>query len=53
MGSHMSGIANFTGDKLKQNLDFCAEAGIESFTCAWAKYETADGWKQFGVVKAL
>ena len=49
MGSHMSGIANFTGDKLKQNLDFCAEAGIESFTCAWAKYETADGWRRFGV----
>ena len=28
MGAHMSGIANFSGDKLKANLDFCAEAGI-------------------------
>ena len=48
MGAHMSGIANFKGDKLKQNLDFCAEAGIESFTNAWSKFETADGWKRFG-----
>ncbi len=48
MGAHMSGIANFKGDKLKQNLDFCAEAGIESFTNAWEKFETADGWKRFG-----
>ena len=48
MGAHMSGIANFTGDKLKANLDFCAEAGIESFTNAWVKCETADAWKRFG-----
>ena len=48
MGAHMSGIANFSGDKLKANLDFCAEAGIESFTNAWEKCETADAWKRFG-----
>lgn len=48
MGSHTSGIANFTGDKLKANLDFCAEAGIESFTNAWAKFDSADEWKRFG-----
>lgn len=46
MGSHTSGLANFTGDRLKANLDFCAEAGIESFTNAWAKFQTADEWKR-------
>ena len=50
MGSHMSGEKNFSGDGLKRNLDFCAEAGIESYTNAWANFETADAWKKFGVM---
>ena len=49
MGSHTSGIAQFTGDALKRNLDFCAEAGIESLTNAYAKFNTADDWVKFGV----
>lgn len=49
MGSHTSGIAQFTGDQLKRNLDFCAEAGIESLTNAWADFKTADEWRKFGV----
>ena len=52
MGSHMSGIENFQGDALKRNLDFCAEAGLESFTDAWAKFETADVWKRCGAARS-
>jgi sugar phosphate isomerase/epimerase len=48
MGAHVGGNANYTGDKLKANLDFCAEAGLESLTNPWAKFETADAWKKFG-----
>ena len=48
MGAHATGNDNFSGDGLKRNLDFCAAAGIESFTNAWAKFETADEWKRFG-----
>ena len=48
MGSHTSGIAQFSGDALKRNLDFCAEAGIESLTNAWADFKTADEWVKFG-----
>ena len=49
MGSHTSGVSQFTGDQLKRNLDFCAEAGIESLTNAWADFKTADEWVRFGV----
>jgi len=48
MGSHTSGTDQFTGDRLKRNLDFCAEAGIESLTNAWADYNSADEWMKFG-----
>ena len=48
MGAHTCGLKNFQGDELKRNLDFCAEAGIESFTDAYEKFETADEWKRFG-----
>ena len=48
MGAHESDLKNFTGDGLKRTLDFCAEAGIESLTNAWADYATADEWKAFG-----
>ena len=48
MGAHDCGMENFSGDGLKRNLDFCAEAGIGAFTCAWADFDTADGWKKFG-----
>jgi len=48
MGSHTSGTSQFEGDGLKRNLDFCAEAGIESLTNAWADYKTADEWMKFG-----
>lgn len=50
MGSHMSGAQNFSGDGLKRNLDFCAEAGIESFTNAWADFKTPEEWVKFGVM---
>lgn len=49
MGAHMCEKANFTGDGLKKNLDFCAEAGIESLSNAWADFDTKDGWVDFGV----
>lgn len=49
MGSHNSGMEEFSGDGLKRNLDFCAEAGIESYTNAWADFDSADEWKRFGV----
>ena len=48
MGAHISGDKEYTGDGLKKNLDFLAEAGIESMTSAWADYNTADGWVKFG-----
>ena len=48
MGAHISGDKEYTGDGLKKNLDFLAEAGIESMTSAWADYDTADGWRNFG-----
>ena len=49
MGAHNSGMSEFSGDGLKRNLDFCAEAGIESYTNAWADFDSADEWKKFGV----
>ena len=36
MGSHLCGDDQFSGDGLKKNLDFLAEAGIESVASAWA-----------------
>jgi len=48
MGAHMAGLKNYQGDQLKRNLDFCAEAGIESMTDPWEKFDTADGWKRYG-----
>lgn len=46
-GSHMTGKVNFTGDGLERNLDFCAEAGIESFTCAHYGAPDRAGWDDF------
>ena len=40
MGTHLSRLEQFQGDKLKANLDFCAEAGIESLTNAAARFRT-------------
>lgn len=48
MGSHLCGDKEFSGDGLRKNLDFLAEAGVESMTCAWADYNDADGWRKFG-----
>ena len=48
MGTHVGGDQQYTGDNLKKNLDFCAEAGIESITNPWSNYDNADGWKKFG-----
>ena len=50
MGSHLCGDDQFSGDGLKRNLDFMAEAGIESCASAWADYDTAEGWIKFGVL---
>ena len=50
MGSHLCGDDQFSGDGLKKNLDFMAEAGIESCASAWADYDTAEGWIKFGVL---
>ena len=47
MGSHNSGMEEFSGDGLKRNLDFCAEAGIESYTLPWYKTEGRENWDKF------
>ena len=48
MGAHISGEEAYTGDGLRKNLDFCAEAGIESMSNAWADFNSADEWRRFG-----
>ena len=47
-GTHLCGDKEFSGDGLKKNLDFCAEAGIPAMCSAWADYDTRDGWVKFG-----
>ncbi|MBO7721327.1 MAG: sugar phosphate isomerase/epimerase [Kiritimatiellae bacterium] len=49
MGAHICGEGTFDA-KLKENLDFCAEAGIESVTNSWADYDNPDDWKRFGAM---
>ena len=46
-GAHVNGVENWTGDGLKRNLDFCAEAGIESYTLPWYKTEGRENWDKF------
>lgn len=50
MGTHLTGLKNFQGDALKANLDFCAEAGIESLTNAAARFKTPDEAKEYADV---
>lgn len=47
-GSHLSDIADFTGDGASATLAFCAEAGIESISNPHAKFSTADDYRRFG-----
>ena len=48
MGTHLNGDIDLVGDKLKQTLDFAAEAGFESVVTPHAKRNTADEYKKFG-----
>ena len=48
MGTHLNGDIDLVGDKLKQTLDFAAEAGFESIVTPHAKRNTADEYKKFG-----
>ena len=47
-GAHLAGTEQFEGDGLKRNLDYCAEAGLESLTNAWADFDSRDEWVRFG-----
>lgn len=47
-GVHVNGDIALVGDKLKETLDFCAEAGIESVTTPHASRKTADEYRAFG-----
>lgn len=47
-GVHVNGDVDLVGDKLKETLDFCAEAGIESITTPHATRRTADEYRAFG-----
>jgi len=47
-GVHVNGDVALVGDKLKETLDFCAEAGIESVTTPHAVRKTADEYRTFG-----
>ena len=47
-GVHVNGDVALVGDKLKETLDFCVEAGIESVTTPHASRKTADEYRAFG-----
>lgn len=47
-GTHISGMANYRGDGLKRNLDFCAEAGIEALGNSWFDANKKEDWIRFG-----
>ena len=53
MGTHLNGDIDLVGDKLKQTLDFAAEAGFESIVTPHAKRNTADDYKKFGHAMGL
>ena len=53
MGTHLNGDVDLVGDKLKQTLDFAAEAGFESIVTPHAKRNTADEYKKFGHAMGL
>ena len=53
MGTHLNGDVDLVGDKLKQTLDFAAEAGFESIVTPHAKRDTADEYKKFGHAMGL
>lgn len=53
MGTHLNGDVDLVGDKLKQTLDFAAEAGFESVVTPHAKRDTADAYRKFGHAMGL
>ena len=48
MGTHVNGFTCLVGDALKETLDFCAEAGLESVVTPHAICKTEAEYRKFG-----